>query len=77
MRLDLSSPACGADTERVVGAGQCPDSILHQFSAWKSSAIQGGFIWLFDDVQKCQDSGVCSEPMNAAAYAEAIINGLS
>jgi hypothetical protein len=35
--------------------------------AWRTSAgIQGGFMWLFDDMQKCSSRG------SAADYARAI-----
>lgn len=57
--------------------GQCPDEIAAQFASWQSDGIQGGFIWLYDDVQKCATSGACSGgPMGAAAYAQAIVSSL-
>lgn len=57
--------------------GDCPDNITDQFAAWKPSGIQGGWIWLYDDIQNCQNSGVCSEPMDTKAYAAAIVKGLA
>lgn len=59
-------------------AGECPGDISSQFASWKSSGIQGGFIWLYDDIQKCEGSGACGSDvsMNAAAYANAIVQGL-
>lgn len=59
--------------------GQCPSSIESSFQGWKPLGIQGGFIWLYDDIQKCENSGVCGagNPMGGSAYAHAIIDGLS
>lgn len=57
--------------------GQCPDSIKSTLQGWKPSGIQGGWIWLLDDVQKCEGSGVCSGPMGTSAYAQAIVSALS
>jgi len=57
--------------------GDCPVGITSQFSGWKSSGIQGGFIWLYDDIQKCVNSGTCSGAMGSAAYASAIASGLA
>jgi hypothetical protein len=57
-------------------AGSCPADITSQFAAWQSSGIQGGFIWLYDDIQKCSNSGACSGRMDSAAYAAAIAEGL-
>jgi hypothetical protein len=58
--------------------GDCPDDISSKFANWRSDGIRGGFIWLYDDIQKCETSGVCDSgvPMNAAAYASAIVKGL-
>jgi hypothetical protein len=58
------------------GSGSCPSDIASQFAGWKSSGIEGGFIWLYDDIQKCEGSGVCGGPMGSAAYASAIAEGL-
>jgi hypothetical protein len=58
--------------------GQCPDSIQQTFAGWKPTGIRGGWIWLLDDVIKCESSGACSGgPMGTAAYAAAIDAGLS
>jgi hypothetical protein len=57
--------------------GQCPDSISQSFAGWVSDGIQYGWIWLWDDIHSCVDSGVCSGSMGSAAYAQAIVNGLS
>ncbi|MBD8889965.1 lysyl endopeptidase [Roseibium litorale] len=59
--------------------GQCPSSIQSTFAGWKSTGIGGGFIWLYDDIQKCEGSGACGGgvAMGSQAYADAIINGLS
>jgi hypothetical protein len=57
--------------------GQCPDSIEQTFAGWRSLGLTGGWIWLLDDVIKCQDSGSCSGgPMGTEAYARAISEGL-
>jgi len=57
--------------------GQCPDSIEQTFKAWQSSKIRGGWIWMLDDLLKCESSGACSGgPMDVAAYANAIVNGM-
>lgn len=59
--------------------GQCPSSIETTFAGYKPTGIQGGFIWLYDDLQKCEKSNACGpgNPMGSAAYAKAIINGLA
>ena len=54
----------------------CPSDVTAQLQAWKSDGLQGGWIWLYDDLQKCQESGACSAPMNTAAYAHAVLTGL-
>jgi hypothetical protein len=56
--------------------GQCPDSIESTIAGWSDTHIQGGWIWLLDDVYKCENSAVCSGPMGTAAYAQAIVSGL-
>lgn len=58
--------------------GECPDQIESQFNTWKPDGIEGGFIWLYDDIEKCEQKNTCSgAPMTTAAYAGAIANGLS
>jgi hypothetical protein len=57
--------------------GECPDSVEETLRGWKPSGIQGGWIWLLDDVIKCEGSGSCSgQSMDVAAYAKAIVAGL-
>lgn len=59
-------------------SGECPDQMQTQYAGWKSLGIGGGFIWRYDDIIDCENSGSCSGgPITPAAYAEAIINGLS
>ena len=59
-------------------SGECPDQMESQYAGWKSLGIGGGFIWRYDDIIDCESSSTCSgNPMTPAAYAEAIINGLS
>jgi len=50
--------------------GRSPDNIENAFKAWQGK-LSGGFIWLYDDVQKCNGS------QGAAQYASAINNALS
>lgn len=57
--------------------GDCPSDIKARFAEWKPTGIRGGFIWLYDDIRKCADSGTCPGPMNSKDYAEAIVRGLS
>lgn len=58
--------------------GQCPSSIESTFANWKSTGITTGWIWLWDDINSCESSGGCNgEPMDTAAYATAVANGLS
>lgn len=49
--------------------GMDPKQINSQFKKWKKDKIQGGFIWLYDDIEKCGN--------DPEAYADAIISGLS
>lgn len=54
-------------------AGDDPASVRAKMSAWKASAkITGGFMWLYDDIQKCSTSGRTS-----ADYAGAINSAVS
>jgi len=57
-------------------SGDCPTAITARFAGWRSEGIQGGFIWLYDDIQACASSGACSGAMDTAAYANAIVAGL-
>lgn len=56
--------------------GDCPVDIQSQIANWKPQGIQGGFIWLYEDIQQCEASGVCSGSMDSKAYAQAIEKGL-
>jgi len=49
--------------------GLSPDNIEDSFGSWKGK-VSGGFIWLYDDVQKCNGS------QGAAEYASAINKAL-
>ncbi|MDQ1654706.1 MAG: hypothetical protein QOI35_3906 [Cryptosporangiaceae bacterium] len=50
-------------------AGDSPSTVQSKMTSWHSSAgIQGGFLWLFDDIQACTSQGT------AADYAAAINN---
>ena len=47
--------------------GDSPATVESKMRSWRTSAgIVGGFMWLYDDIQKCASQG------NAAAYAGAI-----
>jgi len=57
---------------------RCPDNIQSTYAGWKSSGIQYGWLWLWDDMISCLNSNVCSgNSMTPAAYASAVVNGLS
>jgi len=64
------------DQDKRCMQGDCPDDITSKLKRWKSTGIQGGFIWLYDDIQKCSDSGSCPGRMDTAAYAGAILKAL-
>lgn len=67
-----------ANTPPDCSQGQCPDSIESTLKGWQPSGIRGGWIWLLDDLLKCQDSGACTGgSMDIAAYANAIVNALA
>lgn len=52
--------------------GDSPATVESKMRSWRGSAgIQGGFMWLYDDMKKCSAQG------SAAAYARAIRNGVS
>lgn len=49
-------------------AGDSPTTVQSKMTAWKQSAgIPGGFMWLYDDIQKCSAPG-----RTTADYANAI-----
>lgn len=48
--------------------GMSPSTIQGYFHGWKSLGTEGGFIWLYDDIEKCGN--------NPKSYADAILNGL-
>ncbi len=49
--------------------GMDPKQIQSQFTKWKKDKITGGFIWLYDDIQKCGN--------DPEAYSNAVLSGLS
>jgi hypothetical protein len=49
--------------------GMDPKQIKSQFTKWKKDKITGGFIWLYDDIQKCGN--------DPGAYADSVLGGLS
>lgn len=50
-------------------SGMSPKEIQGYFTKWKTDGIKGGFIWLYDDIEKCGN--------DPKAYANAILNGLN
>jgi hypothetical protein len=66
-------PACtpGRDND-------CPVTVTSKFKGWQPEGIQGGWIYLYDAIQKCLNSGACGSDvsMDTAAYASAIVQGL-
>ncbi|MCP3097877.1 PKD domain-containing protein [Myxococcus sp. K15C18031901] len=56
-------------------SGDSPASVQTRMSAWKSSAgISGGFMWLYDDIQKCTAQGTTAQ---YAAAINAAVSGNS
>ncbi|MEO1258564.1 MAG: hypothetical protein AAFZ15_07195 [Bacteroidota bacterium] len=61
--------------------GACPSDLQSQYATWKSTPIDGGFIWLYDSVLNCLLSKCCGGTESDSAttakdYREAISNGL-
>jgi Ricin-type beta-trefoil lectin domain len=53
------------------GSGDNPASVKSKMAAWRSSAgIQGGWMWLYDDIQSCSSQGTARD------YATAINTAL-
>ncbi|WP_242112103.1 PKD domain-containing protein [Luteimonas aquatica] len=53
------------------GSGDSPSSVQTRMTAWKNAVgIVGGFLWLYDDIQKCWSQGT------SAQYAAAINNAV-
>ncbi|MFY2564263.1 PKD domain-containing protein [Corallococcus terminator] len=53
-------------------SGDSPSSVQTRMSGWKTSAgIRGGFMWLYDDIQRCTAQGT------TAQYAAAINTAVS
>lgn len=53
-------------------SGDSPASVQTRMSGWKTSAgIRGGFMWLYDDIQRCSAQGT------SAQYAAAINTAVS
>jgi hypothetical protein len=63
------------DGDKACDEGECPVSMRSKLAGWKSTGINGGWIWLLDDIVKCERSGTCGgEPMNIPTYAKAILS---
>lgn len=68
--------------------GACPSDLQTQYAAYAQAAAQpggypvnGGFIWMYDSITQCVLSNCCGEGGDsteqiAAAYQQAIVNGL-
>lgn len=64
--------------------GACPSNLQQQYASWNQGQypINGGFIWLYDSIVSCLLSDCCGESgvssgQVAAAYQQAIVNGLT
>ena len=59
--------------------GMCPDEIQTHMANWNndpggSTGVGGGFIWLYDDIEKCKSSKACNGTnIGSAAYAKAVL----
>jgi hypothetical protein len=70
---DATPPVCAAGYDN-----SCPAVVTSTLQGWQSEGIQGGWIYLYDAIQSCINSGACGSgvAMDAAAYANAIVQGL-
>lgn len=50
----------------------CPADLGGRLAGWRTTGIQGGWVWLLDAVLNCQTSGICRGAMGTAAYAAAV-----
>lgn len=59
--------------------GDCPDRFTGRLRGWAGeSAIASGWLWLYDDVRKCEGANSCSGgSMTTAAYAHAILDAFA
>jgi len=64
--------------------GSIPPAVKDTFTAWKKDekiALQGGFIWNYDDILVNQSSTTCDPsyagPKSSAAYQNALMQGLT
>jgi hypothetical protein len=74
----LVSPGLWCRNGGECAAGMCPADFTTQLKAWRAECpIQSGWLWRYDDVMACRNSGVCSAPMDARAYASAILSALT
>jgi hypothetical protein len=58
--------------------GMCPPDVESGMAAWRTQggqSLQGGWIWMYDDIQACA-TGCCDGPATSAAYAAAVRAGL-
>ncbi len=71
---NTSNPVCGS----------IPPTVKDRFTAWKNDekiALQGGFIWNYDDILANQSSTACDQnytgPKSSLAYQNALMQGLT
>jgi hypothetical protein len=62
--------------------GSTPPAVESQFATWKqTTALQGGFMWNYDDILANQSSTACNPKYtgskSAAAYEAAMVKGLN
>ena len=72
------SPVCdgyylggGCNNEYNPIPGACPKDLRAQYATWNKS-YDGGFIWLYDSIVSCLQSGCCDPAATALAYCQAI-----
>jgi hypothetical protein len=53
------------------GVGACPKDLRTQYATWNKS-FDGGFIWFYDSIVSCLQSGCCDPTGTALAYRQAI-----
>lgn len=56
--------------------GQCPERVGQQFTYWRSLQLTGGWIYLYDDIRRCESSSTCTRGMCLSKYADAIIDNV-
>jgi hypothetical protein len=65
----LGGPCTDIWNPKDVGA--CPKDLRTQYAIWNKS-FDGGFIWMYDSIVSCLQSGCCAPTGTALAYRQAI-----